>query len=259
MSFYNNCIYKELPRSPEQLPANMTKLASALFAGGTGMSGPQIFDFFSRFSEDIAKMRYGSGAPSRWQMFENFLESLPAEVQRQVLIELCDRPMRTPPPVDEVVRLRDMLHGVPIPSTMVAAVEKIDSLYVQKQWEKLSRRLARDPEGAITSARTLLETVCLYILDVRHRNVEYKGDLTQLYKVVAEELKIAPQKEDSAVIKQILGSCSGLVQGVATIRNQFGDAHGRLSDDSYRHIAHLAANAAGTLAVFLVECLNSKQ
>jgi hypothetical protein len=35
-------------------------------------------------------MQHGSGAPSRWQMFENFLESLPIEKQRHALLELCD-------------------------------------------------------------------------------------------------------------------------------------------------------------------------
>ncbi len=110
MSFYKPCIYSELPRSEEQLSLPIIKLASALFAGTTGLSGPQIFEFFSRYSEAIGKMRYGEGVPSRWMMFENFLESLPITVQRQALLELCDDyPMRTKPPIPEVGRLRRML------------------------------------------------------------------------------------------------------------------------------------------------------
>lgn len=254
MSIYKDCIYKELPRAPEQLPRPIIKLASALFARNTGMSGPQIFDFFGKHSDEVGKMRYGSGAPSRWMMFENFLESLPADTQRQALLELCDDyPMGTKPPPKQVEELRDKIRGVPVPGTLGKAVEKIDSRYVTKQWEKLSARLTDDPEGAITSARTLLESVCLHILDSLGKSIDHKGDLPALYKATAAELELAPKKEDEAAIRQILGSCAGLAQGVATLRNQFGDAHGRLAEDSQRRVAHLAANAAGTLAIFLIE------
>lgn len=254
MAFYGDCIYEELPRASEQLPRPIIELASKLFARDTGMSGPQIFDFFSNYSDEVAKMRYGSGVPSRWMMFENFLESLPVEVQKQALLELCDDyPMRTPPSKREVEELRAKIRGVPVPATLAKAVEKIDSAYVTKQWEKVTERLVHDPEGAITSARTLLETVCLHILDRLEKKVDYKGDLPQLYKAVADELDLAPRKEDETIVRQILGSCSGLVQGVATLRNQFGDAHGRLGEDAQRRIAHLAANAAGALCTFLIE------
>jgi hypothetical protein len=254
---YKDSIYKDLPRSPEQLPLNVIKLASRLFAGETGLSGPMIFDFFSNYSEEIGALRYGSGVPSRWMIFENFLESLPIELQRKALTELCDLPLGNPPPETELRRLQAMLRGIPLPATLAKDLQRIDSSFVQKQWEKLTARLPNDPEGAITSARTLLETVCLHILAVRGRKIEYKGDLPQIYKAVAEELSIAPRKEDDAIIRQVLGSCAGLVQGVAVLRNEFGDAHGRLSEETFRHVAHLAANAAGTMAVFLIESMEA--
>ena len=218
------------------------------------MRGPEIFDFFSEYSEEIAKMRYGSGVPSRSVMFENFLESLSAEEQTKALLELCDRhPMGTPPPPTEVDALREKIRGVPVPATLGKAVEKIDTGYITKQWDKLSERLEKDPEGAITSARTLLETVCLHILESIGKKVTHKGDLPVLYKATASELQLLPRKEDEDVIRQLLGSCAGLVQGVAALRNQFGDAHGRLGEDSQKRLAHLAANTAGTLCIFLIE------
>jgi hypothetical protein len=222
------------------------------------MSGPQIFDFFARYSDEIASMRYGSGAPSRWKVFENFLESLPADVQRRALLELCEGySMGNRPPSEEIQELKDQIRGVPIPATLAKAVEKIDSIYVTKQWEKLNDRLVDDPEGAITAARTLLETVCLHILDRFEKEFHHKGDLPALYRAIAEELELVPKKGDDAAIRQVLGSCAGLVQGVATLRNQFGDAHGRLGEDAQRRIAHLAANTAGTLCTFLIESFES--
>jgi hypothetical protein len=106
-------------------------------------------------------MRHGSGAPSRWQMFENFLESLPLERQKQALFELCDGyPMKSQPPEKEVEALRDKIRGVPVPATLGKAVERLDVAYVTKHSERLSARLNDHPEGAITAARTLVETVC---------------------------------------------------------------------------------------------------
>lgn len=149
--------------------------------------------------------------------------------------------------------MRAKISGIPVPATLAKAVEKIDSAYVTKQWEKLTERLVDDPEGAITSARTLLETVCLHILNGLGKEIDHKGDLPAMYRATAGELQLLPKKEEEEVIRQILGSCSGLVQGVATLRNQFGDAHGRLGDDSQKRLAHLAANITGTLCTFLIE------
>lgn len=253
MAGYADSNYRDLPRAKELLPSSIVKMASKMFARDTGLSGPQIFEFFSKFSDEVGKMRYGSGVPSRWQMFENFLESLPIEQQRQALLELCDYPLRTPANQSVIDELRGKLHGVPVRTTLGRVVEKIDSTYVTKQWEKLTERLVDDPEGAITSARTLLETVCLHILENLGKKADHKGDLPGLYKATAGELQLLPRKEDEEIIRQILGSCSGLVQGVAALRNQFGDAHGRLAEDSQKRLAHLAANAAGTLCIFLVE------
>jgi hypothetical protein len=47
----------------------------------------------------IGSFRYGSGAPSRSEMFKNFLESFPADIQKSLLFELCEYSpsMKTPP------------------------------------------------------------------------------------------------------------------------------------------------------------------
>src|SRR6266849_6316086 len=250
--------YRPLPRATEVLPLPLVASAKELFAGQTGMSGPQIFEFFSRYSGDIAKMRYGAGVPSRKELFVTFLESLPVEIQRKVLLELCEGfPMKTPPPQSSVEELREKIRGVPVPGILGKAVETIDVAYVTRQWEKLSARLPEDPEGAITSARSLLESVCLHVLRSFGKNTDHAGDLPALYRATAEALQLSPKREDESAIRQILGSCAGIAQGVAALRNQFGDAHGRLGSDAERRVAHLAANAVRTLCTFLLESLEA--
>jgi hypothetical protein len=122
-------------------------------------------------------------------------------------------------------------------------------------------RRANDPEGAITLARSLLETVCKHILD--DLNVTYKAtaDLPDLYKAVSKELNIAPSQHSEDIFKQILGGCTAVVEGLGALRNRLSDAHGRGragSKPSSRH-AELAVNIAGTVAQFLVATYNHKK
>jgi hypothetical protein len=88
----------QLPKSSAPLPLPIVSTAKELFAGATGLSGPQLFDFFANYSDDISRMRYGSDVPSRKEMFENFLESLAVDKQREAVLALCDGySMKTPP------------------------------------------------------------------------------------------------------------------------------------------------------------------
>ena len=47
----------------------------------------------------------------------------------------------------------------------------MDSQYISEVWRKVLNRRCDDTEGAITTARTLLESGCKHILD--ERRVEY--------------------------------------------------------------------------------------
>ncbi len=132
---------------------------------------------------------------------------------------------------------------------------------VNRAWRRMVRRIADDPEGAITAARNLLETVLKHILDIR--NIPYDHDrieLPDLFKKVQTELRLAPEQHQEQIFKQILGGCSGVVNGLGAVRNKLGDAHGsgsRRIRPLPRH-ARLAVNLAGSMALFLTETHNGK-
>ncbi|QOH80973.1 abortive infection family protein [Plesiomonas shigelloides] len=134
-------------------------------------------------------------------------------------------------------------------------LQNFDSESIQHAWTKALERKIRDPEGAITIARTILESVCKHILD--EKNIEYSStsiELSELYKLTAKELNMAPEQHNEPIFKQILGGCSGIVNGLGTLRNKLGDAHGqgkRPVKPQTRH-AELAVNLAGTMALFLI-------
>lgn len=135
-------------------------------------------------------------------------------------------------------------------------LKSFDSDGVHAAWTKAIERREADPEGAITAARTLLETVCKHILD--ESGVAYekgRSDLPDLYRLVAKELNLAPNQHTQEVFKQILGGVTSVVNGLAAVRNRLGDAHGQGKmpvRPAARH-AQLAVNLAGSASLFLIE------
>ncbi|MGN6364820.1 abortive infection family protein [Asticcacaulis taihuensis] len=155
--------------------------------------------------------------------------------------------------------LMDYLEGVgiaPGDKVMSDALESFDADGVHAVWEKALVRRQTDPEGAITSARTLLETVSKRILDECEITYTDKEDLPKLYAMAAKALNLAPDQHSEEPIKVILGSAMSVVNGLGTLRNKLSDAHGRGGKvpvrPSPRH-ASLAVNMAGAMATFLVE------
>jgi hypothetical protein len=127
-------------------------------------------------------------------------------------------------------------------------------MHVQAAWLKALERKASDPEGAITSARTLIESVCKHILDAAGVEYDDGTELPKLYKLTAEILNLAPSQHTEAVFKQVLGGCTAVVEGLGSLRNRLSDAHGKGKGGSKpapRH-AELAVNLSGALATYLL-------
>lgn len=146
--------------------------------------------------------------------------------------------------------------GGPAPSDglVTGALKHFDSAHVQAAWAKALERRTSDPEGAITAARTLIESVCKYILDEAAVPYADADDLPKLYKQTSTTLKLAPSQHTEEVFKQILSGCISVVAGLASLRNRLGDAHGKGrvgSKPAARH-AELAVNLSGTLASYLL-------
>lgn len=138
---------------------------------------------------------------------------------------------------------------------------KNGATYIQDAWSKALERRESDPEGAITSARTLLESVCKFVLDESGAAYDDKAELPQLYKGVQKALNLAPDDHTEDVFKQILGGCTSIIVGLGSVRNRLSDAHGRSAKavkPSKRH-AQLAVNLAGAMADFLFSTWETKQ
>ena len=98
-----------------------------------------------------------------------------------------------------------------------------------------------DPEGARTIARTLLETVCKRVLYHTETPYNDKDDLPALYRAVAMKLNFAPSQHTEANIQAYTRWRYGRVEGLGSLRNKIGDAHGRGKNGSAPERASRAA------------------
>lgn len=152
--------------------------------------------------------------------------------------------------------------GSPSDSAIGETLEKFDSAHVHAAWQKTLDRRASDPEGAITMAKTLVESVCKHVIE-QVEGQEYTGkndDLPALYRKASLALNLSPEQHMEETFKRILGGCSNIVTGLGELRNKVGDAHGQGSrpiKPKPRH-AELAVNLAGTMAAFLIATLEAR-
>jgi Abortive infection C-terminus len=129
----------------------------------------------------------------------------------------------------ELRPLFDRVEGAkatPADTPISDTLARFDTESVHALWTQALTRRETNPEGAITLARTLLETVCKHILDDLGLAYSRKDDLPDLYHAASSALNLAPSQHSEKTFKQILGGAASIVQGLGSIRNTLSDAHG---------------------------------
>lgn len=179
-----------------------------------------------------------------WQYIKN---KFPSYAERRVYLNEEFAP---------ILEYLENKQNLPAAKSIDEVLSKFDSGGVHFAWQKALERIAQDPSGAITLSRSILESVCKHIL--HGLNVEFNEtniELSELYKLVASELNLSPDQHSEKIFKQILGGCSGIVNGLGLLRNKYGDAHGvgpKAVKPKPRH-AGLSVNLAGSMALFLIQ------
>lgn len=162
---------------------------------------------------------------------------------------------------EELLNILETDSGSPGDFTISTTIQEAGLDYVQEVWHKALDRRATDPEGAITAARTLLETVCKHVLDSTGADYEETAELPKLYTLTAKRLNLSPSQHTEQLFKQILGGCQTVVEGLGAIRNRLSDAHGKGragAKPAQRH-AELAVNLSGAMATFLLHTLAARK
>lgn len=140
------------------------------------------------------------------------------------------------------------------------AAGSFDAPELHRQIDRIRGAVEDDPRLAIGSAKELIETTCMTILEQRAVEIDRKWDLPQLLRETRDVLGLLPEQVDdeakgAKAIRRILQGLGAAGQGLAELRNLYGTGHGRRAKSrglGPRH-ARLAAGSAATLAAFLLE------
>jgi hypothetical protein len=136
-------------------------------------------------------------------------------------------------------------------------LDRISFEYIHEQIRKCNSKIAdNDYDGAVTNARALIESICLFILESKTKQkYDYDGNLNKLYKSIVSLLKMSPGDYEDDNLRQILSGVFSIINGVSGLRNTFSDSHGLApSKTTYkideRH-AILTVNLAKSITEYL--------
>ncbi|MDP2811854.1 MAG: abortive infection family protein [Rhodocyclaceae bacterium] len=162
---------------------------------------------------------------------------------------------------DPLLKTLEAESRTPSDAAISATIQAASLSHIQEAWQKALERRATDPEGAITAARTLLESVCKHVLDSTREDYDDGAELPKLYALTAKQLNLSPSQHTEQLFKQVLGGCQTVVEGLGAMRNRHSDAHGKGAagtKPASRH-AELAVNLAGAMATFLLQTWEARK
>jgi hypothetical protein len=241
----------------EYIPRAIAERFADAFAGEKkGFSAKEISEYFLRYSNLVKHIDFYGVNPTRHDLFLDSLYSLEPKLQYYALNDLtCQVYTSKYTYPDDAVRevLRSDLHTFISPNPLGLRISRLRESAYRTDWIEASSKTASDPPGAITSARTMLETTLKTILAERKKTDDSSGNLGRLIRKVEEELGITPK--DRPAEHQIISGIASLINGICTLSNVAGDRHGtiggRTIDDPI--LAELCVYICGTIGIFFIE------
>jgi len=156
----------------------------------------------------------------------------------------------------------------PVQNLKTSRIKNIDHSFIQEHIEKCDKKINdEDFSGAITNARSLVETILLHIESKLFKiDGKFNGDLNSLYKKISKKLNLSVDKNQKIEnsLKKIISGLFSIISGIAELGNDLGDRHGKATKKytAKRHHAILVVNSAKTFTEFIFssyEKQNTKQ
>lgn len=163
---------------------------------------------------------------------------------------------------DRLYLMQDEHPVAHIPEVALNALDSAEAIL--DHLRRLNSSVERDPRLAVSVAKDLIESTAKLVLGTQQVAFDASEDLPRLAYLAQMTLRLHPKAlnaEAPGSLKPLLGSLSGLVQGLAELRNDVGVGHGRRSVPTWvrpRH-ARLAAGLATTWCSLLLETLGDPQ
>jgi hypothetical protein len=115
--------------------------------------------------------------------------------------------------------------------------------------------LETDPEQAIASASSTLESICKAICDFFNEDYPKAQHMQPLIAKAYKLLNLSPDQHADEQIKKILGGLNSVATGIGTLRSKNSSAHGHGTKKVKLNVRHsrLVVNSCMTIGLFLLE------
>jgi hypothetical protein len=124
-------------------------------------------------------------------------------------------------------------------------------------FERALEYVKSDPEQAIGSASSTLESICKAILDRLNEPQPKDEALQSLLRIVFEKMNLSPEGHADPDIKRVLGGLLNAAVGVGVLRTKYSGFHGKSMEQKRKRLtdrhARLSVNAASVIGLFLIE------
>lgn len=132
----------------------------------------------------------------------------------------------------------------------------ISEEFILEEIDKCSKKINLcDYSGAITSARSLIESVLLFLYkEVYGEEIKYDGNLQNLFNLVQKQLRFAQPQSTNDLLRNLTEELVQIISAISSLRNKTGDAHGHINnlEKPTRAQAVLIVNSAYSFAEFML-------
>lgn len=140
-------------------------------------------------------------------------------------------------------------------------IDQMSTFYIRSLYKRIQENIDREEyDNVVTKSRTLLEEVCIYIIESKGAEPSDNGNVKTLYNECKQILGMTIQTDWDKRVKELLSGFEKIIDAIASMRNNNSDAHGvgtqRIT--IRKHEAILIANASIAVSEYLLNVYNSK-
>jgi hypothetical protein len=151
--------------------------------------------------------------------------------------------------------------GITSVESMRELIKSHDLNSVLEDFNRALKNIENDPEQAIASSSSTLESICKAIIELDGQDLPKKQTIATVLAKAVAIVNINPKNHSDSEIKRILGGIQNVILGLGALRSGFSSAHGhgiKKYKLSRRHV-RLLVNCMVTFGMFLIETYIEKK
>ena len=154
------------PKQNLALPLAIQKRIDAMFAGETGLSGPELLQYFSRHDDTVEQYPWSGGAPSRKQILQDCLTRYSKAQQLVLLQDMLNSDIYQkylPPSAVDKQHLLEWIASQSTPAAPMSRPQSVDLVFSERlvpapqpQWDVFVSHAHEDKAAIADPLSTVL-------------------------------------------------------------------------------------------------------